>query len=253
MIGLLHTSGQLLLPGAISPLGNIGPLLRRHTFGTSPSSPYHFPTTRPNASIMHSLISSHPCPNGIVPLAKANWLKNKPKSQHFYGGSYTCPTPLEYAQQQFGLAIGRAAATHISNATHGKLLPPDDPYDDDFTPPSQANEAPVLDGPTDEDAPPIFHFHDHQQTDGRHPHIQPPPGFFSTPPRTSPSAQEAPRILRRDFVNPASLWDSQAQSPPETALFGSLADDDSGDDIRRLPHPLDSLDRIISPVMERLA
>ena len=45
MIGLLHTSGQLLVPAAISPLGNLGPLLRRLLYGTTPSTPYNFPTT----------------------------------------------------------------------------------------------------------------------------------------------------------------------------------------------------------------
>ena len=87
MIGLIHTSGQLLIPGAISPLGNLGPLLRHFLYGTKPSTPYNFPPSRPNAAIMHNLISKHPCPNGIVPLVKATWLKNKSKSQHFYGGS----------------------------------------------------------------------------------------------------------------------------------------------------------------------
>ena len=94
MIGLIHTSGQLLIPGAISPLGNIGPLLRHFLYGTKPSMPYNFPPSRPNAAIMYNLISKHPCPNGIVPLAKATWLKNKPKSQHFYGGSYTFNSSL---------------------------------------------------------------------------------------------------------------------------------------------------------------
>ena len=170
------------------------------------------------------------------------------KKYHVLHGSYTCPTPLEYAQQQFGLAIGRAAATHISNATQGKLLPPDNPYDDDFVPPSHADEASALNGQVDDDTPPIFQFHDHQQANDQQPqpHIQPPPGFFSTPPRNSPSRHEAPRILRRDFINPASLWEITAQSPPETALFGSLAMEDSnGIDedrtpVRRHMHPLDN-------------
>ena len=218
----LHTSGQL--PGAISPLGNLGPHFRRFLYGTTPTTPYIFPTTRPNAAIMHSLISSHPCPNGIIPLAKASWLKSKAKSQQFYGGSYTCLTPLEYAQQQLGLVIGRAAATHISDATHGKHLPPDDPYDEDFMPPSKTSDLlSALDSPTDDNAPPIFQFHDHQQANAQHSHIQPPPGFFSTPPRNSPSSHKAPQILRRDFVNPANLWKVNRQSPCSATILAITA------------------------------
>jgi hypothetical protein len=92
---------------------------------------------------MYNLISKHPCPNGIVPLAKATWLKSKPKSGYFYGGSYTCSTPLEYIQQQLGLAICRAAATHIREATHGRLLPPNHPTEGNHMLPTN-NIASVL-------------------------------------------------------------------------------------------------------------
>jgi len=205
MIGLIHTSGQLLIPGAISPLGNLGPLLRHFLYGTKPSMPYNFPPSRPNAAIMYNLISKHPCPNGIVPLAKTTWLKNKPKSQHFYGGSYTCPTPLEYIQQQLGLAICKAAAIHIREATHGRLLPPDHPTEDDHMPPTNDIAS-----------------------------VQPQPGFLSTPPRQDPANLEAPRVLRHDFVNPASLWDPRANDTPVTALFGSLVDENSNNNSRSI-------------------
>jgi hypothetical protein len=62
--------------------------------------------------------------------------------------------------------------------------------------------------------------------------VQPPPGFLSTPPRQDPTNFEAPRVLRRDFVNPASLWDPCANDTPVTALFGSFVDGDSNNKIR---------------------
>ena len=62
--------------------------------------------------------------------------------------------------------------------------------------------------------------------------VQPPPGFLSTPPRQDPTNFEAPRVLRRDFVNPASLWDPRANDTPVTALFGSLVDGDSNNNSR---------------------
>lgn len=73
-----------------------------------------------------------PCPGNIVQLAHARWKKEKPKQQHFFGHSYTCPTPREYALQQIGLAIVNATALHIRNVKQGILVPPTDPVDEDF-------------------------------------------------------------------------------------------------------------------------
>ena len=90
----------------------------------------------------------HPVPVGIVPLATVAWKRNKSHKHNFYGHSYTCPTPLEYAQQQFGLAHSTAVALHIRDAKQGKLVEPSDPNDDDFGPddPSDILDLPSLDG-----------------------------------------------------------------------------------------------------------
>jgi hypothetical protein len=101
--------------------------------------------------------------------------------------------------------ICRATATHIREATHGRLLPPDHPTEDDHMPPTNDIAS-----------------------------VQPQPGFLSTPPRQDPANLEAPRVLRRDFVNPASLWDPRANDTPVTALFGSLVDENSNNNSRSI-------------------
>ena len=53
-------------------------------------------------------------------------------SQHFYGHSYTAPTPREWVLQKLGLVISRALALHLRDVTLGFLVEPTHPNDEDF-------------------------------------------------------------------------------------------------------------------------
>ena len=118
-----------LCPAAVSPLGYRGAMFQRFFYG-SPVN-YKFPPQRPNAKRMYTKVMSASMPVGIVPLATAAWKRNKPKKQLFFGHSYTCPTPHEYAEQQFGLAFSNAAAIHIRDARLGQLTSPLPTEDED--------------------------------------------------------------------------------------------------------------------------
>ena len=76
---------------------------------------YSFPRHRPNAQIMCSRSITHPCPIGILRTADTYWKTNK--TRHFFGNSYSSPTPSIYTIQQLGLGITKAYSTHIRNAT----------------------------------------------------------------------------------------------------------------------------------------
>ncbi|KAL7525062.1 hypothetical protein ACHAXR_000840 [Thalassiosira sp. AJA248-18] len=75
-----------------------------------------FVDTRPNAARMYQMGMRSPCPTGVIPHATNMWKKSKPKKQHFFGNSYTVPTPTEYALQQLGLIISNATACHLRDA-----------------------------------------------------------------------------------------------------------------------------------------
>ena len=76
---------------------------------------------------------SHPSPIEIVPLATRNWEAEKTRTQHFYGHSYTAPTPKEYILQKLGLCISNYIAIHIRDAKLGSLVPPTHPHKKDYT------------------------------------------------------------------------------------------------------------------------
>ena len=122
IIGELLDTGQVLLPWTISPHGRFGPMFRRFLYGESLGHNYTFPATRPNAARMFNRAMFHPSTIGLVPLATAAWKRNKSPKQHFFGNSWTCPTPLEYAQQKFGLAYSNAKALHVRDAKRGTLV-----------------------------------------------------------------------------------------------------------------------------------
>ena len=129
IIGEMLAEKVGLCPAAVSPLGYRGAMFQRFFYG-SPVN-YKFPPQRPNAKRMYTKVMSASMPVGIVPLATAAWKRNKPKKQLFFGHSYTCPTPHEYAEQQFGLAFSNAAAIHIRDARLGQLTSPLPTEDED--------------------------------------------------------------------------------------------------------------------------
>ena len=106
----------------------------------TPPSFYH---TRPKARQMYERATSYPTPVGIIPLATSTWKVDKPKSQLFYGQSYTAPTPKEWLLGKLGLVISNSIAIHIRDAKQGTLVPPTSPLDEDFTrpPPGNCNPA----------------------------------------------------------------------------------------------------------------
>ena len=101
-------------------------------FGKMQEPHFTFPPSRPYAAKMYWRAMRHPSPIGIVPLATATWKKEKSKQQHFFGNSYTVPTPNEYVHQKLGLIIALARAVHLRDAKQGDLVPPTLPEDEDF-------------------------------------------------------------------------------------------------------------------------
>jgi hypothetical protein len=131
---MLQTN-RVLIPVAISPYGRWGPMFHKFLFGTMSDEPIKFFKTRPKAQQMYDRATSYPSPIGIVPLATSNWKAEKARTQHFYGHSYTAPTPKEFILQKLGLCISNCIALHIRDAKLGSLVPPTHPHDEDFTPP----------------------------------------------------------------------------------------------------------------------
>jgi hypothetical protein len=96
-----------------------------HTFLFGPkarSSPLAF-RQHPNAEYMYHRATTFPTPIGIIHTATARWKASKSPSQHFFGHSYTMPTPKEYTLQQLGHVITNALALHIRDAKRGQLKP----------------------------------------------------------------------------------------------------------------------------------
>ena len=135
IIGELLRTDQVLIPAAISPLCAWGPMFDHFWFGTkiTPSlAQSTFQRRHPNARLMHARATSHPCSSGVVQQATARWRASRAKNDHFYGQSYTCPTPKEYLLQKFGLVMTNTRSYHLRDAIEGNLIPPTDPEDDDY-------------------------------------------------------------------------------------------------------------------------
>ena len=130
----LLDSGQVLLPLAISPYGRWGPMFHKFLFGKLYTADHGFPKSRPSAERMYHRGMSHPSPTNLVQSATTNWKRSKPKTQLFYGHSYTIPTPKEYILQKLGLAIDNALSLHIRDVQQGHMSAPIDHNDEDFTP-----------------------------------------------------------------------------------------------------------------------
>ena len=135
IIQYVYDSGKVLIPLAVSPDGDIGPMYKWFLFGTPMSDPYTFPNTRTQANKMYTRAMSHPSPHNIIGLATANWKKSKrPSSSPFYGHSYTAPTPKEWYLQEIGRVISDAIALHIRDVKLGHITSPSSPLDEDFDP-----------------------------------------------------------------------------------------------------------------------
>ena len=128
---MLLDSGKVLIPFAISPYGRWGGMFHRLLFGWSNTPGLSF-RTRLKAKEMYERATSHPAPSNLVGLATTQWQRTKPRHQHFYGHSYTAPTPKEWALQRLGLVIDNALCIHLRDAERGLLATPTDVQDEDF-------------------------------------------------------------------------------------------------------------------------
>ena len=128
---MLLDSGKVLIPFAISPYGRWGGMFHRLLFGWSNTPGLSF-RTRLKANEMYERATTHPAPSNLVGLATTQWRRTKPRHQHFYGHSYTAPTPKEWALQRLGLVIDNALCTHLRDAERGLLAAPADVHDEDF-------------------------------------------------------------------------------------------------------------------------
>jgi hypothetical protein len=132
-IGKLLRCNMVLIPLAIDPHGQFGPLLQNFLFDTEPATPISFTTNKPNATSIYSKITTFPSPKCILKLANHNWKISKTRA--FYSHSYSAPTPTIYTLQQFGLTIIKALAIHIRYARRRFINHPALPANPDPTAP----------------------------------------------------------------------------------------------------------------------
>ncbi len=116
VIGNLLTRNMVLIPLAIKPHRQFGPLLQTFLFDTEPATRISFMTNKPNATLMYSKITAFSSPKGILKLADHNWKISKTRA--FYGHSYSVRTPTIHTLQQFGLTIIKAFTIHIRYGIH---------------------------------------------------------------------------------------------------------------------------------------
>ena len=107
----LYKSNKQLLPFAISPNGMFGPIINKFLYGTDASIPNIDRTKFPAAYNMAARAISTKVPSGILPLADAIWKKQHPNK--LYGGSWKCPLPSSYAEQEF------SRTTCFANGSYG--------------------------------------------------------------------------------------------------------------------------------------
>ena len=105
----LYKSNKQLIPFAISPNGLFGPII--FLYGTAATIPSIDPKKFPSAYRMAERSISTKVPSGILPLADAIWKKQHPDT--LYGGSWKCPLPSSYAEQEF------SRTTCFANGSYG--------------------------------------------------------------------------------------------------------------------------------------
>jgi hypothetical protein len=115
VIGDLLARQMLLLPIAIDPLGQFGPLLDHFLFGSHRPPPILFPLSKPSAMLMYSKLLHYPSPKGVLCITDHNWLASP--TRRFYNHSYLAPTPSISTIQKLGLCITKAFTHHARYAT----------------------------------------------------------------------------------------------------------------------------------------
>jgi hypothetical protein len=107
----LYKSNKQLIPFAITPNGMFGPIINKFLYGTDATIPNIDRTKFPAAYNMAARAISTKVPSGILPLADAIWKKQHPNQ--LYGGSWKCPLPSTYAEQEF------SRMTCFANGSYG--------------------------------------------------------------------------------------------------------------------------------------
>jgi hypothetical protein len=107
----LYKSNKQLIPFAISPNGLFGPVINKFLYGTAATIPNIDPKKIPAAHRMAERSISTKVPSGILLLADAIWKKQHP--QTLYGGSWKCPLPSSFAEQEF------SRTTCFANGSYG--------------------------------------------------------------------------------------------------------------------------------------
>jgi hypothetical protein len=88
-----------------------GPIINKFLYGTDATIPNIDRTKFPAAYNMAARAISTKVPSGILPLADAIWTKQHPNK--LYGGSWKCPLPSTYAEQEF------SRMTCFANGSYG--------------------------------------------------------------------------------------------------------------------------------------
>ena len=89
-MGELAVKDIAMIPMAIDPHGQMGPLMMRFLYGRTRGKLRAFKEKNSNAVEMYRRITSVPCPSGIIQQATINWKKNK--TTQFFGSSYSPDT-----------------------------------------------------------------------------------------------------------------------------------------------------------------
>ena len=110
ILGEILQANAIMMPWAIDPHGAFGPILKNFLLHHEPHVHQVFATNRPNATLLYTAATNHPCPSGILRTASAVW--SRTSTRKFFGHSYTAPTPVEHTLQQLGLGITKAFALH---------------------------------------------------------------------------------------------------------------------------------------------
>jgi hypothetical protein len=118
VIGDLLDRNMILIPVAIDPFGQFGPILQTFLYDTQPTNPITFTPTKPNATSMYHQITHFPSPKGILKLTDHNWKLTQ--TRRFYGHSYSAPTPTINTLQEIGLTITKAKNSLFIFATRDK-------------------------------------------------------------------------------------------------------------------------------------
>ena len=115
IVGEIISHNKALLPVAISPHGRVGSLFNRFLYGTDPLPPpklgKHYGKERVHGAAAERLSRSHKVPRNVLGVADQIWRRQNPETM--YGRHYTAVDPSAHFEQQFGLVISKAIASHI--------------------------------------------------------------------------------------------------------------------------------------------